>query len=67
MTDALTLVPSQTDADIAAGYRGEVETLLKRIAEIMNEADARGINIGFGAQRNNYGRFCFNLEILKRL
>lgn len=56
-----------TDADRASLMRQDILAHLDVIAEIMNKADRDNFVIAFSMNRDQYGRFRPQLDILKRL
>lgn len=65
--NAVRLMTPPNDRARAEQYRAELEPMLKRIAEIMTDAEFAGFAINFNFGRNQYGRPIPNLDILKRL
>jgi hypothetical protein len=60
MAEALSLVPSKTDAEMAQEIRAELRPLLEQIASIMGRARKSGMNIGWAIGWDNYGRAVIN-------
>jgi hypothetical protein len=51
-----TIVPGLTDAELAADLRRRTEAALAPVMEIMNEASRHGLVLGWGINRDQFGR-----------
>lgn len=58
----------RTDAVTAADLRARATPLLNQLCELVDEARAAGLNLGFGIGQDNFGRTIINqLNIVKPL
>ena len=53
---SVTFVPRPTDSDLAADYRKRMEIILLPVVNLINEANAAGLNLGFNIGRDHMGR-----------
>lgn len=65
---AISLVPSKTDAEKAAGYRAELMPLFDQLCVVLNRAKADGLIINFNVGADQYGRIKLQAtDVLKPL
>lgn len=68
MTDVARLVPTKSDAELAAEYRARMEVPLKEICAILNEAKSAGLIIGYTTSVDQFGRYVpQNLTVVRPL
>ena len=53
---SLTVVPGKTDRELADEFRVKVRVLLDMTCQVMNEANAAGLEIGWSIVRNPLGK-----------
>ena len=52
----LSLVTGPTDTELAADFKKRTEAALAPVIEIMNEASRHGLVLGWGINRDQFGR-----------
>lgn len=67
MNEALQLIPSKTDAQEADEVREQLEEPLALCCEILTCARAKGLQVSFQIQNDQFGRFIPVVGIVKPL
>lgn len=55
-TQPVHLSTTRSDRDLAQEYRSKLDVLLKDACDLMNEANANGLQINFAMNRDGFGR-----------